>query len=77
MLGKQAQEYPDLIKRMQEEGHLVGNHTYSHIQLGQSNREAFKEELIKTSEVLTELTGEETQYVRPRMEAGIRVLKRN
>lgn len=65
VLGKQAQEYPDLIKRMQEEGHLVGNHTYSHIQLGQSNREAFKEELIKTSEVLTELTGEETQYVRP------------
>ena len=65
VLGKQAQAYPELIKRMQDEGHLVGNHTYNHIQLGQGNREEFKEELIKTSEVLTELTGEETQYVRP------------
>lgn len=65
VLGKQAQAYPDLIKRMHEEGHLVGNHTYSHIQLGKNNREEFKKELIMTSEVLAELTGEETQYVRP------------
>lgn len=65
VLGKQAQAYPDLIKRMQEEGHLVGNHTYSHMQLGKNNREAFKAELVKTSEVLSELTGEEVQYVRP------------
>lgn len=65
VLGKQAQAYPDLIKRMQEEGHLVGNHTYSHMQLGKNNREAFKSELVKTSEVLSELTGEEVQYVRP------------
>lgn len=65
VLGKQAQAYPDLIKRMHEEGHLVGNHTYSHIQLGDNNREEFKKELIMTSEVLVELTGEETQYVRP------------
>lgn len=65
VLGKQAQAYPDLIRRMQKEGHLVGNHTYSHIQLGKSNREAFKAELVKTSEVLSELTGDEVQYVRP------------
>ena len=34
VLGEQAQACPDLIRRMQEEGHLVGNHTYSHMQLG-------------------------------------------
>lgn len=65
VLGKQAEAYPDLIARMQEEGHLVGNHTYSHLQLGKGNREAFKEELVRTSEVLAGITGEETQYVRP------------
>jgi len=65
VLGKQAEAYPALIERMQEEGHLVGNHTYSHMQLGPGNREAFKAELVKTSEVLAGLTGEETQYVRP------------
>ena len=30
-----------------------------------SNREIFKEELIKTNEILKEITGEEVQYVRP------------
>ena len=28
--GENAEACPELIKRMQEEGHLIGNHTYSH-----------------------------------------------
>lgn len=31
--GEHAKLHPDIIKRMQEEGNLIGNHTYSHIQL--------------------------------------------
>lgn len=65
VLGKHAELYPELVKRMSREGHLVGNHTYSHIQLNQGNREKFKEELIKTNELLKQLTGQEIQYVRP------------
>lgn len=63
--GEHAKLHPDVIKRMQEEGHLIGNHTYSHIQLTGKNREKFKEELVKTNEVITEITGEEVLYVRP------------
>lgn len=63
--GEHAELHPDIIKRMQEAGHLIGNHTYSHIQLTKSNREKFREELIKTNEILKEITGEEVQYVRP------------
>lgn len=47
------------------EGHLIGNHTYSHIQLRKGNREVFKEELIKTNKILEEITGQEVVYVRP------------
>ena len=65
VLGKHAEQYPELVERMNEEGHLIGNHTYSHMQLSQRNSEAFKEELIRTNEVIEELTGEEVQYVRP------------
>lgn len=65
VMGKQAEAYPELIRRMQAEGHLIGNHTYSHIQLGKNNRETFKKELIKTNELLRGITGEEPQYVRP------------
>lgn len=63
--GENAALHPDIIKRMHDEGHLIGNHTYSHIQLTKSNRETFKQELVKTNEVLEEITGEEVLYVRP------------
>lgn len=63
--GEHAELHPEVIKRMSEEGHLIGNHTYSHIQLKESNREKFREELIKTNEIITGITGEEVLYVRP------------
>lgn len=63
--GEHATLHPDIIKRMHDEGHLIGNHTYSHIQLKSDNREEFKEELIATSEVIEEIIQEEVIYVRP------------
>lgn len=63
--GMHAEENPEVIRRMSEEGHLIGNHTYSHIQLSSANSEAFKEELIRTNETIEALTGQEVQYVRP------------
>lgn len=63
--GENAEQYPKLVERMCREGHLIGNHTYSHIQLTKRNREQFKEELIKTNEILSGITGEEIVFVRP------------
>jgi len=65
VLGKQAEKYPELILRMEAEGHLIGNHTYSHLQLSQTNRKEFKEELQKTDAILEEIIGSSVQYVRP------------
>ena len=63
--GENAQNYPNIIRREQEEGHLIGNHTYSHIQLTSGNRETFREELVKTNELLENITGEKVSFVRP------------
>lgn len=63
--GEHVVLHPDIITRMHEEGHLIGNHTYSHMQLKSNNREEFKEELIATSEVIEEIIQEEVVYVRP------------
>ncbi len=63
--GIHAEQNPKIIARMYAEGHLVGNHTYSHIQLKTSNREKYKEELLKTSQILQDITGEPVQFVRP------------
>ena len=63
--GEHAELHPDIIERMSEEGHLIGNHTYSHMQLTGRNRDEFKEELIKTNEIITGITGQEVIFVRP------------
>lgn len=63
--GEHAVLHPDVIRKMSEDGHLIGNHTYSHMQLRSDNREEFKEELIATSEVIEEMIGKEIVYVRP------------
>lgn len=63
--GEHAVLHPDMIERMNKEGHLIGNHTYSHMQLTSKNREKFKDELIQTNDVIKEITGKEVLYVRP------------
>lgn len=63
--GEHASLHPDIIERMDEEGHLIGNHTYSHMQLNAGNIEEYKNELIKTNEVIEKITGEDVLYVRP------------
>ena len=63
--GEHASLHPDVITRMREDGHVIGNHTYSHMQLNRTNRAEFKEELLRTNEVLEAITGEEVVYVRP------------
>lgn len=63
--GENAEKYPEIIEQMEKDGHLIGNHTYSHIQLTNCNLETFREELIKTNEVITNITGKEIIFVRP------------
>ncbi|MFI3201872.1 MAG: polysaccharide deacetylase family protein [Eubacteriales bacterium] len=63
--GSHASENKELILQMKADGHLIGNHTYSHMGLTNQNREVFIEELKKTSSVIREITEEGTVYVRP------------
>lgn len=63
--GQNVEAYPEIVKKIHEDGHLIGNHTYSHTQLTSRNQEKFKEEIIKTNEVIKEVTGEDTIFVRP------------
>lgn len=65
LTGSKAEKYSDIVKRIDEEGHLIGNHTYTHMQLHNPKREEFKEELRKTNDVITKITGKSVEYVRP------------
>ena len=55
----------EIVKRMYEEGHLIGNHTYHHVEITKvSNDEAYQE-LMLTNEAIKNITGEEVQFMRP------------
>ena len=63
--GANVSKYPEIVERMYKEGHLIGNHTFHHIQLTAANGEQFREEIVSTNEAIREITGEDTEYIRP------------
>lgn len=65
LIGKKVEEFPDIVKREKEEGHLIGNHTYNHVDISKVSEEVAKEELGKTDQALKKILGEGTIYVRP------------
>lgn len=65
VIGEKAQESQEIIKRMYEEGHIIGNHTFSHVQLTNIGNTMASEEINKTNQVIYEITGEYPQFIRP------------
>lgn len=63
--GQNVENYPEIVRMMHKDGHLIGNHTYYHTQLTSRNAEDFKKELIMTNEAIKSVTGEDTIFVRP------------
>lgn len=55
----------EIVKRMYDEGHLIGNHTYHHVEITKvSNDEAYQE-ITMTNDLISSITGEEVQFMRP------------
>ncbi len=65
VIGKNIPGNEDVIRRMDEEGHLIGNHTYDHARISKMDRTAACEQIEKTSALVRELTGKDTEFVRP------------
>lgn len=65
IIGESAERYPEVIKRIHDEGHLLGNHTYSHVQLTCISSTRAIEEIHKTNDILSSITGENVRYIRP------------
>lgn len=67
VVGHYLESAPDMIKRMVEEGHTVGNHTYHHPDMSKILDEAtFRKEMEDTSNLYKEITGTDmAMYYRP------------
>lgn len=65
VVGSNAEKNKDLIERMYNEGHLIGNHTYTHIQLSTVNDEKAIQEIATTNNLIWSITGYTPKYIRP------------
>jgi len=65
MLGIHAEAEPELVRRIAAEGHLVGNHSWSHPNLALAGRKRIREELTRTKETLEQILGAPIRYFRP------------
>ena len=65
LVGENIGSNEALVKRMAEEGHLIGNHTFSHVQLTKMKKEDACREVQQTNERICAGTGAPVLYIRP------------
>ena len=59
VVGTYAKSNPDLIRRMAEEGHTIGNHTYHHPDMSKiSTKESFQKELTDVETLVQDIAGQ-------------------
>lgn len=67
VVGNFIEDEPELVKRIVEEGHIVGNHTMTHPDMSAiSTQQSFQEELAGVEKLFQDLTGEPmVKFYRP------------
>ncbi len=64
--GHYVKTQPELLKRMYAEGHIIGNHSWSHPDMTQVTSSRLREELDKVQTAVSQVTGQkEMRYLRP------------
>jgi peptidoglycan-N-acetylglucosamine deacetylase len=69
VIGEKANAYPELIQQIVEEGHEIGNHTFSHVDLTSAGPGRTALELNATQRVIERITGHSTLLFRPPYDA--------
>ena len=62
VLGSRAQMYPEVVERISQEGHQLGNHSYSHANLNKLSVSAALKEMTGTDGILYDITGGGSPY---------------
>lgn len=65
VLGSRVKEYPDIVKKMYEDGHEIGSHTYNHLNLKNLSKNEVSNEISKTNKIIEETIGKTPEFIRP------------
>lgn len=65
LLGKEVERFPDIVEKIHEKGHLIGTHSYEHVNLKNLSDEAAIEQVDKTNTAIYNIIGEYPEFIRP------------
>jgi peptidoglycan/xylan/chitin deacetylase (PgdA/CDA1 family) len=65
VIGREAEKYPEIVRRAVVEGHEIGNHTWSHDEPRHVSAQQLAEELKRTNELLGAIVGKGIHLFRP------------
>jgi peptidoglycan-N-acetylglucosamine deacetylase len=65
VVGQNAADHPEILKRAVREGHEIGNHSWSHPNLGKMSDDAVRRELQKTDDAIAAAIGKRPTLMRP------------
>ncbi|WP_233568081.1 polysaccharide deacetylase family protein [Cohnella faecalis] len=66
VMGRKAEEHPDILRRAAAEGHELANHTFTHRMLDSSfTAEQIRKEIVDTQETIFAATGVRARLFRP------------
>ena len=65
LMGENIAGKEELVQRMQADGHLIGNHSYRHIQMTKEGAEQACAEIEQTEQLIQSITGKRPEYLRP------------
>ena len=65
LIGQNVVDHPEIVQRAIREGHEVGNHSWSHPNLGKMSDDAVRRELRRTDEAIRNATGKRPTIMRP------------
>ena len=76
LVGAQAEDNPERVRRIARAGHTVGSHTFTHPDPWRTSDAALRDELARTTDLLQSLTGQAVRHLRPPYGRFTRAMRR-
>ncbi|OMF22221.1 polysaccharide deacetylase [Paenibacillus sp. FSL H8-0548] len=65
VVGNRAAKYPSITKRIHNEGHVIGNHSYNHSVLSSLSMANYQNQIWKTDAIIQSIVGYSPHFIRP------------
>jgi peptidoglycan/xylan/chitin deacetylase (PgdA/CDA1 family) len=65
LIGRKAAKYPELVKRIHDAGHQIGNHSYNHLLMAGLPARILEREIDETNKAIADAIGHEPRLFRP------------